>query len=481
MSKGTELKEHKSELKRRVNGMGLVQPPHLDSWANLVTGLGIAGRDRRTATKMEWTGLLMNEHMAESTYAGSNLARRIVDYLPYEATRMPLKFTNIAEKDQAIKDDWARLNCSHMFFTAWSWARIYGGAGLLIMTDEGDDDAVLATPLRPERVGKITNLIPLNRYELDVWGTDIETRMSDPNFRKPRSYRLNVTSGGIRIPVNVRIHASRLIRFEGMELPPLLYIRNKYWGDSIFSGLLEAMRDYDSSHSGVAQVLGVFRFLVHKIPDAAELIAEGKTEVLRKRVMEASASRTLLGATVIDKEEEIESKSETFAGVFEMLDKMADRFAAHTEYPKIILFNESPEGGLGAKGTSELSQWYNTVNANQTTYYAPKLDQFLSILFASKQGPFAGSPPKDWDYDFPSLWSESAKDKADREKVEADADGERLSQGVQDEVAIMQRRFPDMLKGKDPEQMRKQIEAAKQKAMEEQAALAPDPTKAQGA
>lgn len=460
------MKAHKAEIRRMVEGRNLDAAERVtlsrrnDDWNNLVTGLGVSGKDKRLATRGSWTGLLMTEQRAEELVAGNNLARRIVELLPYECTREPLEFKNIDEKLQEVEDALDRLNAREAFFTAHSWAMQFGGAGVLMVTDE--PEKALGEPLAIDRVSEVKSLVVFNRHELDVWAQDICTDLASPNFRKPEYYRLNVRSGGVRVQTNVRIHHSRLIRFDGQALPPLLNIRNKFWGDSVFSGLGEALRDWDSSFAGVAQVLGEFRFNVHKINGAAELIAAGNLTKLIARLQAASASRNLTGSMLIDKEEEdVTSQSETFAGVPEILDSLANRFVSHTPYPKIVLFNESPEGAMGSKGTTELEGWYNTVESKQRTYYGPKWDQLLEVLFASRKGPFAGRPPQDWSYDFRPLWQESEKEKAEREKLEAEADDLRINQGVQDEVDIQARRYPDKLKGQDPEKLRAEIEAEK--------------------
>lgn len=481
-----QQERHQKNIAKRVDGLKqedlsdfdlakLAKLVKNDSWASFAQGLGIMGRDKRTAGNQQWTGNLFTETQAEQTLAGSNLARRLVEYLPYEATRQWIELKGFEDDEKAICDAMEMIDVQHAFFTAWCWARTYGGSGLIMMTEEGED--ALELPMwkvqkdftkPPELVNpdnRITSLIPCNRWELEPWSSDIDTDLTSPNFRKPIFYRLSVVTGGIRVPLNIKIHFTRIIRFDGNPLPPLLFIRNNYWGDSIFTGLMEGMRDYDMSHSGVARILNEYRMIVHKMPDIAEKIANGQDKGIRKRVMAAIASRNSTGEMVVDKEEDIEIHADTFAGVDAMLDRMGNRFAAHTEYPKIILFNESPEGGLGSKGNSELESWYNTVEARQHTYLAPKIDQFLRVFLAMKKGPLQGTVPDDWSYEFASLWQESAMDQATREKLEAEADDIRINQGTQDAVDIMEKRFPEKLEDKDPEELRKEIEAEKEKQM----------------
>jgi phage-related protein (TIGR01555 family) len=466
------LSEHKKQLRARVKSLGLEsRADHADaldlamrlrndSWVNLVSGQGMDGKDRRNASSVVWKGLTMNEQRAESLYAGNALARRMVEHLPYEATRQWITPKNFGDADRAVRDEMDRLGAREEFYTGWCWARQYGGAGTLLVTDEPDED--LAKPLNLENIRRLENLVTFNRWELEAWNSDIDVNLRSRNFRKPKYYRLNVASGGVRIPINVKIHESRIIRWEGLALGPLSFIRNKFWGDSIFSGLADSLGNWDRSVDGIAAVLDEFRLVIHKMPGIADLVASGNIEGVLNRVRTAARSRSLFGTLVADKEEDITSESETFAGVTEVLDRLADNLAAKTEYPKIVLFNSSPDGGgLSGKGYSELQGWYATVNARQTTYLQSRIDAFMKVMLAAKEGPVLGRPDEDWDYEFPTLATETAKEKADREKMEADADDVRLQQQVLDEVDIMERRFPDKLKGKDPEALRRKIEAEK--------------------
>jgi phage-related protein (TIGR01555 family) len=465
------LREHKKELRTRVKSLGMeTRADHADaldltmrlrndSWVNLVNGQG-TGMDRRTASSVVWKGLTMNEQRAESLYAGNALARRIVEKLPFEATRQWITLKNFGDADRDVRDEMDRLNAREEFYTGWSWARQYGGAGTLMVTDEPDED--LAKPLSLDRIQRLENLVTFNRWELEAWNSDIDVDLRSANFRKPKYYRLNVASGGVRIPVNVKIHHSRIIRWEGLALGPLFFIRNKFWGDSIFSGLADSLGNWDRSVDGVAAVLDEFRLVIHKMPGIADLVASGNIEGVLNRVRTAARSRSLFGSLVADKEEDIETSSETFAGVPDILDQLASNLASKTEYPKIILFNNSPDGGgLSGKGFSELQGWYSTVGSAQTTYLQSRVDAFMKVMLAAKEGPVRGKPMEDWDYEFPTLATETAKEKAEREKIEAEGDDARLSQGVQDEVDVMERRFPDKLKGKDPEALRRKIEAEK--------------------
>ncbi len=494
MPKELSLSEHKAGLRRRADGADLptVGASHADiarllamsavvtkkdGWMSALTGMGIPGKDKRITGKIEWQGLLFNEHRAEAIVGGSNLARRIVEHLPYEATRQGVKLEGFEDDEQPVQDALDELDVWANFFTGWSWARQFGGAGLLMVTDE-EDEADLELPLWKvrrdgtkvlnPRVGKIKNLVPFNRWELTTWSSDIDTDLASPNFRKPKYYRLNAVSGGIRVPINVKIHYSRIIRFDGSTLGPLLFIRNNYWHDSIFSGLMTSFQDYDMSHEGVAQVLAEFRFIIHKMPNLAEMVADGKNVAIQKRLAASASLRNTTGVQVIDGEEEVTVESEAFSGVDAMLDRMANRFAAHTEYPKIVLFNESPEGSMGGNGSSEMDVWHSTVGARQRTYLGPRFDQLMEVLLASPEGPTGGQVPDDWTYSFPPLAQESAKEKAEREKAEAETDGLRMDQGVKDAVDIIQERFPALMEGKDPEELRLEIEAEKQKQMQEQ-------------
>ena len=412
-----------------------------DSFLNQITGIGVNGRDATRGGKIVWDKP-MSEEEVERIYAGSGLAKRICDLLPKDALRQwvePNKFEQLKETLEADR----KLGVRSMFKKGASWGRMYGRAHIFINT--GEDSTQWEKPLDLKQVREIKSLLLLNRWELVVDGTDIENDPSDSRFGMPRCYRLAphrvvmATKGTL-----AKIHHSRLLTFHGSALGLRLWITNNFSDDSIFHNLMDPLTDFIQSNRGVAVAMNRFRESVHSIKNLAQDVGSGSTKGIQKRINYVIAVMSVLGERVIDLDnEKIEFFENSFAGVPDVLDRFQKILAANTEYPAIVLFQESPEGSMGGNGSSELEGYYNTVGEYQEDQLRPLLDRYYEVLFAAKNGPTRGQVPKEWSYTFPKLWQMTRLETAQAEFQEAQADTERINKGTQDEIDIIEKRFPD--------------------------------------
>lgn len=413
----------------------------VDAFANALTGLGVAGKDKRLGGTLQYAGA-MTETETENCYASDALAARIVDILPDEATR---EWIDFKPDEPAINDEMERLQIKSKVAEAWKIARRAGGAGLFL--NVGDPREKLAEPLDITRVRKLISLPILSRFELLVNSTSIEGDISDPNFDQPNIYTLQ--QRGISKDVS-QIHHTRVVRFDGKKLPQLLRIANQYWGDSLYTSLWEALRDFGVAHGSVANVVQDFRLLTYRVKGLAESIAAGEEAFIKKRLENMSVARSVLGAFMLDEDETMESLPLNITGLEKLLEAIKYRLQSATDIPHTKLFNESPSG-LSATGKAEETGWYDHVASQQEDYLAPKLDRIFEVMFAASAGVTKGKPPKDWTYEFSPLWQLSAGDKATVDKTNMETDQGYADMGVLGTEEIRENRFPDLEPDKLPE------------------------------
>jgi len=405
-----------------------------DGWANILTGLGVLGKDKRMASEAVWRPL--GEADAEALYAGSDIAGKIVDILPEDALREGYDLKGLDPKQvKKIDGERVRLNVDAKFEEAWKWARTYGGAGLLMVADDTDD---LTTPLNPARVTTVKALIPLTRYEI-VYTGSVEDDITNPNFGKPRTYQFN-PKGGAGQKTGMQIHHSRVIRFDGVPLPPRLFVQNNYWGDSVLTRCYNAIRNYDSSFDAAALALQDFRVGVFKLKNLTQLVANGEDAKVIKRLQIIQQAKSVARAIVIDENESWEEKSTTFAGIPDILGKMKERLQAAAErMPHTKLFGDSPTG-MGATGRHEEVNWYDHVSSRQEQYLKPRLLQLYRIVAAQKS---VGLPllPEEFDLAFRPLWQMDEKEIAEIRAKQSETDQRYVDMTVLDPQEIREARF----------------------------------------
>ena len=415
---------------------------HQDGLSNYVTGLGIEGVDNRKNAKLSWNGV-MAEPAAERIYGSGFLAKRIIDKLPSDALRRNIEVVGF-DNDADVKKEMRRLKVRPTFKKAAIWGRLYGGAHVFV--NDGSDPSTWNQPLDLAKLQQIKSLLVLNRWEMPVSGNSFESDIVE-RFGLPNLYRLTphrVATPDPKVTL-ASIHHTRLISFHGAELPLRLFITNAHYHDSIFNLIAEQLTDYLQANAGISAALQRFRLVIHGIQNLSDYTGAGQRDKIKKRIRDLQLVLSVLGEMVVDQEKEkIDVHTDNYAGVNDIIEQLKGLLAACTEYPKIVLFNESPEGSMGGNGSSELEGYYNTVEDYQEDTLRPRYDRFFEILFACKQGPTKGTNPDDWSYTFPPLWQMSRGDVAKAELAEAQADDLRLQQGVLNEIQIMENRYPDI-------------------------------------
>ncbi len=416
-----------------------------DGWSNLITGAGVAGMDKRLGGRADWSGI-MAESRAEQIYASGELERRIVELVPRECLKNWIKFKELEDAETDVEEELDRLKAAAKFYEAACWAGIYGGSALFMAT--GEDPADFEEPLDPKNFDKVESLVLFSRWELLVRSTDLETDINDPNYGNPKYYWLTPRKGNVSKLFSVRIHHSRLIIFGGKPLPLRLKVFNRYWDDSIYSGVIEVLRDYGISHASIASVMQEFRQVVYKIKELTEGLGSVDSEALLKRFATMNTVKSVFGAYFADMDEEVEIHSDTFAGVADMLQAIKERLQACTNIPHIILFNESPGGksSMGNTGDSSLENWYSYLEGHQANYFKPKIDQLLAAMLDAAEGPVQGAPPDNWSWEFNKIQSMDEGAQADLEDKQYKNDAQAQALGLDSALDTMQKRRPEKFK-----------------------------------
>lgn len=410
-----------------------------DGWKNILTGLGIKGKDKRIGAEFDF--ITMKEPELEQLYAGDDMARKVVDMIPEDMCRKwwtvktPDYDEDEIKKIMGFLDD---FNVRKKFRLALSWARLYGGAGIVIGADDTDD------PTQPLNLGAVKNiryLTVLNRFEL-VYQT-ICRDVADKNFGMPDLYRLSPRMGAYETAElnNVRVHHTRVIRFDGVELPRREHIRNWYWGDSVLTALWNPLRNFNLANDGVATLLNDFSQGIYRLKNLADIIgsADG-AEIMQKRLEIVDLTRSTINAMILDTEEEFTRNTIPLAGLPDTLRMVNQRFVTASSMPHTIILGESPSG-LGATGDSEKSDYYDQISRLQEDRMKPQSMQLMKLVFAAQKGPTGGKEPPSWDVFFHPLWQMDQNEIADIRLKTAQTDKIYIELGVLAPEQVTDSRF----------------------------------------
>ena len=394
-----------------------------DGWSNLVTGLNnAASKKRHTHHRSD---KLISDEELESMYVEDGLAARIVNLLPKDMFREGWKynFTDMEElmaKDLAeqYKEVMEAIEAPQKCKEALQWARLKGGAALLIGVVDGTTPD---QPLDPKRIKKDGGFEKLRVLDLaDIEYDKIQFQMDPlkPRFGLPEYYPVKFDISAHQ-QETMMVHHTRIIEFHGDRLPHRtkrnIPAERRYWGISVLQRAEDRLKIIGSSIGSIDQLLQEISVGKYKIKDLANLLSstEGK-EMIQRRVELMDLTRSVFRSQYIDAEEEYSRDNVSFSGVPEVLYIIFMLISADTEYPITRLFGISP-AGMNSTGESDMRNYYDTVRSEQGLILQPVLLRLVRIISQWKniEEPYI---------EFAPLQTMNEKELVEVEKLKADTD-----------------------------------------------------------
>lgn len=365
---------------RKADGYG-------GGWVNKNSGQG-GVLDRHSYSVWAFPAPL-DQGTIDSMITYNALARRIAAREPQDATRRGFELASVpdAQRD-AIFAEIQRLRVLPEIERARTWARAYGGGALVVIANDGRSPE---QPLDLANLRRIHRLIPVDRYDLPVDQYDINP--ASPLYGRPLTYRL---TGRVSGDLDV-IHASRVIRFEGVDVPERIRRYLNGWGGSVLDLAFNALRNYDTGNEYATEAIVALSQGVFSQRGLADLINADGVDSVVQRAQGLATGMGTLGHLWIDADNEsFDIKARNIAGLRDAIDALTRALVAATGMPRAVLLGEVP-GGLGnGEATGEFRAWYDHVSALQTTVYTPAVRRVLELIFASSTGPTAGVVPDDF-------------------------------------------------------------------------------------
>ena len=378
-----------------------------DSFQNFAASLGYGTSNMSSGGTYGFNPITRNHTMLEWSYRGSWLVKVVVDAVAEDMTR-----ERIAVESDMPPDELDRLDEYMEEMLIWQrltetikWSRLYGGCLAVIMIDGQKPE----TPLRIDTVGKnqFKGLMVLDRWM--VWPhLDDPVQELGKDYGMPRFYE--VVSDARVIP-HMKIHHSRCIRFDGVELPYWQRMAENYWGLSVIEPLWDRLLAFDSATQGAAQLVYRAHLRTLYVEKLRELIAYGGdafravVEQMRNiRLYQSNEGLTLLDAT-----DKFETHSYAFGGLSDVLIQFAQQLSGAAQIPLVRLFGQSP-AGLNATGDADIRNYYDFINSQQEDRLRGPVRKLLELSYRS----MTGQPlPEGFDFTFAPLWQLADTEKAD--------------------------------------------------------------------
>lgn len=218
---------------------------------------------------------------------------------------------------------------------AGKWDRLYGGSGIIIVTDED--------PASEFRVDEIKEGSPLAFKSADLWelfwaqnntqaGIDL-LNINSYNLSKTFSY------------YGIEISKSRVMTMKGLPAPSFLRPTLRGWGASVIETLVRSINQYLKTNDLIFEVLDEFKLDVYKLKNLANtLLQKDGTQKIQQRVQLANLQKNYQNALVLDAEDDHSSKELSFAGIADTMTGIRMQVASDMRIPLTKLFGISAAG-----------------------------------------------------------------------------------------------------------------------------------------
>ena len=346
------------------------------------------------------SGMLIPDYDFAEKYQYNGLFSKIIDRPAEEALKHGIEY-NISDQTLAdfLDDALDRLDWEEKATTAIRWARLFGGAVIVMLLDDGRG---LEEPVNWQDIRSVEEL---RVYERAIVQPDPNCYLTG----KAEYFDISSTYGGF-----FRVHRSRCLVFKNGSLPeyaaPQQYF---YWGLPEYVRIRRDLSIALHTHQSAANMIDKSVQPVYKQRGLQSTLAgpDGDDQVL-KRLQVLDASRGMLNSVAVDMDgEDYSFQTFQLSGASEILESTYSLLSAVTCIPQTILFGRSPSGE-NATGESDLENYYNFVEGIQKRMLKKNIRTLLKAVVQA--GVYDGSIAESQTIKptFKPLWSLSEAEQA---------------------------------------------------------------------
>lgn len=373
------------------------------AFLNAVTGLGISGKDKMASFDIAGLPDLAPEKLA-ALYRADTFAGNIVELLPDAATKKWIVYTHEGDDPAGVAKVQAALDkLKGPINEAMILARLYGGAVIVLGADDGAVDFAQPLNLHQLRAIRWHTVMSKAKIKPIVW----EENPMLEGYNQPLLYELTDKA-------RTKIHASRLIRFDGVKLPAEILRDSDGWGDSVLLRPYRDMVAFEGSLATVAAAMQDFSVPVMEMNDlSATSERPNGQQIISKRVGTVALVRNALGMMLIDgSTNKYSFAGRDFSNITEVLGVLRDTFIGSTDLPPSKLMALFNSAGIASEDTTQQREWSDFVLSRQEDDLRPVLTDYLKLLHLSKEGPTAGVIPVGAKFDFEPIFQLNEQEEA---------------------------------------------------------------------
>lgn len=351
-----------------------------DGLINVASGLGT---EKAKRSHNSWRFPILNSFAElDACYMSNWLARQIVEIPAEDMTREWREFK--CKDAETLQKEEDRVSVAVSVQEAISWARLYGGAGILMLTGQPLDKPLVLSRVKK---GDLKRLIVFDRWDMAAMTINTWNVMEE-NYLKPEFYNIR---GG-----NQQIHWTHFARFNGARLPRRQMAITQGWGDSELRKCLDDIGDMVASKDGIAELMQEANVDVITREGLADELASDQDGAIVDRYATFSKMKSIVQLALLDGDETYDRKTLNLSGVAPILDTFMTWISGAADIPVTRLFGTSAKG-LNATGDGDQNNYYDSIRSKQCHQLDPGIKMLDQVLVRSA----LGHMPADYQY----IWS----------------------------------------------------------------------------
>lgn len=320
-----------------------------------------------------YTPLSLNRILLSYSYMTLGLVQTLIDQPVEDAFRGGITFTSPELSDDECKELVTVMD-GEGDLTAIKetgrWARLFGGAGLLINTEQD-----FKKSLGPIKEGARLQFKAADRWELILSNLDWT---QNPGFVTPST----------SVPYNYygrMVHGTRVIRMLGREAPSFIRIRLQGWGMSEVERCIRSINSFVKFANVVFELIDEAKIDVFNIEGFnTALGTPNGTGLVQKRIQLANMLKNYKRALVMDKEDGYTQKQLSFSGIADIWAELRLNLASDLKMPMTKLFGLSAEGF--STGAEDIENYNSIVESDVRHKIKPLIVQAAKLRCQQRFG-----------------------------------------------------------------------------------------------
>jgi phage-related protein (TIGR01555 family) len=270
-------------------------------------------------------------------YVEYGIIQTIIDVPVNDGLRggIKIKTSQLSEEDvNALEAEMAYQGDLQEAGQALKWNRLFGGAGIIIVTDQ---------PANTELDINSLHNNPLAFRAADMWELyysqmNLDDDSMDENLRFKRDMENYNYYGQV-------VHRSRVMKLKGLKPPSFVRPRLRGWGFSVVESIIRSVNQYLKATNLSFEVLDEFKLDIYRMKDLLNtLLSPDGTSKVQNRVSLANKQKNYQNAIVLDSEDEYQQKQLSFSGLAETMSGIRLQLASDLRMPMTKLFGMSASG-----------------------------------------------------------------------------------------------------------------------------------------